>query len=81
MIKCKSLISGAFVCAGLAFGAAGCSHPPEAGSTDPHGTYTREQAQAAAQEALKSRNLRKPSGTQNPKSAAPGAGGTAPTAN
>lgn len=72
MIRCKSLVRGALLCAGLAIGGAGCSHPSEAGSKDPHGTYTPEQAQAAAQEALKSRNLAKPGGAHKPNSPATG---------
>ena len=87
MIRCKLLFWGALLGAGLAFGGAGCSQPSQAGSADPHGTYTPEQAKAAAQEAFKSRTLSKQGGVHKPNSPAPagtpapGAGGTPPAGN
>jgi len=87
MIRCKLLFRYTFLCVCVAFGGAGCSHPSEAGSTDPHGQYSPEQARAAAQDAFKSRSLKAPSGgpksnSTSPSSApTPGTGGATPSRN
>jgi 20S proteasome alpha/beta subunit len=67
-----ALVSAVFM------GILGCSHPPEAGSLDPHGPYTAEQARAAGMAAIKARgSLGRRPGNQAP----PAAPTTAPSGN
>lgn len=65
---------------GLVLAASGCSHPSKAGSADPHGPYTPEQARAAWEQSKKMRKIG-PGGRVLPQTAAPGKAGGPRTGN